>query len=379
MKHSITILMAVICIALIPCYAAAQEESSSQQMLRQQYEAANADELTSELPDGTEDILSKAGVDSPNPESMQQFSIFGFFQGIFHQMISVVKTPLALMSGGLAILLLCALFEAFRATSHSSLSGVLSAVSLLAMCGIMLGPLINCVQTVASAVRGFGNFMLCFIPVFTSVIATSGCPASSIGYNTALFTISQIISSVIADLLLPFIGIFLAFSVAGSVSGQFKIQGLTSAVKKIIVGTLTLLVTVFVGLFSMQSMVSVASDTLGLKTAKFLSGNFVPVVGSALGDAFSSVMGCMGLIKSSVGGFGVLACLCTFLPAILMVLFFMLAIKLTGAIAECLGVSGIPGLMEAVYDALSVLLAFLVCFAILIIVTTSIMLAMGSA
>lgn len=378
MKRICLILAVVACVALTPCYAAAQQESQTQQMLSQQYDAANADELTSELPEGVEEALDRAGVESPHPEDMQQFSIFGFFQGVLEQVTSIAKTPFALMAGGLAILLLCALFEAFHATSNSALSGVLSAVSLLAMCGMMLGPLIHCVQTVAAVVRGFGNFMLCFIPVFTSVIATSGCPASSIGYNTALFTISQIISSVMADFLLPFIGIFLAFSVAGSVSGKFKIHGLTSAVKKMIVGTLTLLVTVFVGLFSMQSMVSVASDSLGLKTAKFLSGNFVPVVGSALGDAFSSVMGCMGLIKSSVGGFGVLACLCTFLPSILMVLFFLLALKFTGAVAECLGVSGIPGLMEAVQDALSVLLAFLICFAILIVVTMSIMLVMGS-
>ncbi len=355
----------------------AAEDSSVEHMLNEQYQASGADELPDELPDEVGDALSAGGVDSPSPEQMDSFDMGGFLQGLFESIVDAIKSPLTLLSGCFAIVLICALFEAFGNVQDSSLSGVLGTVSSLAICGVMLSPVISCVSLVSGVIRAMGDFMLCFIPVYTAVVAASGCPTAAIGYNTALFALAELISSVTADLLLPFVGAFLALSIAGSVGGQFQVASLTTTVKKTVVFTLTLLVTIFVGLFTMQNMVAVSADTLSIKTAKFLSGSFVPVVGGALGDALSSVLGCLGVIKASVGGYGVLVCFAMFLPPIITVLFFMLALKLAGAAAEFLGVSTIPGLMTAAYDALSVLLAFLICYGVLIIVTTTVMLSMG--
>lgn len=355
----------------------AAEDDLIEQTLNKQYIASGADKLPSELPEGTEDVLSEGGVESPSPDDIAAFDIGGFLKGIFDYALDIIKSPLSLLTGCLAVLLICALFEAFGNAQDSSLSSVLGTVSTLAVCGVIISPIISCVSLASNVIKAMGDFMLCFIPVYTAVVAASGSPTAAIGYNTALFSLAQIISAVTADLLLPFIGIFLAVSVAGSVSGQFKIASLTETVKKVVVFTLTLLVTIFVGLFTMQNMVAVSADSLSLKTAKFLSGSFVPVVGGALSDALSSVLGCLGVIKTSVGGYGVLVAFATFLPPIITVLFFMLAIKLAGTVSEFLGVSVIPGLMTAAYDAMSVLLAFLICYGVLMIVTTTIMLTIG--
>lgn len=355
----------------------AAEDSSAQALIQEQYQATGADELVNEIPDDVNDVLSDGGANSPSPEDMANFDIGGFLKSLLQNAVNLLKSPLTLLASCFAILLICALFESFGNVQDSSLSGVLGTVSTLAICGVMLSPVITCVSFVADTIRAMGDFMLCFIPVYTGVIVASGCPTAAIGYNTALFALAQLISSVTADLLLPFVGVFLALSVAGSACGQFKITNLTKTVKKAVVFTLTLLVTIFVGLFTMQNMIAVSTDALGIKTAKFLSGSFVPVVGGALGDALSSVLGCLGVIKSSIGGYGILVSLVFFLPPILMVLFFMLALKLSEAASEFLGVSTIPGLMTAAYDALSVLLAFLICYGVLMIVTTAIMLTMS--
>ena len=86
-------------------------------------------------------------------------------------------------------------------------------------------------KKVIETINSFGNFMLCFIPVFAGIIAISKGVASSVAYNSALFIISQIISLITKDLLLPVTGSFLALSISGSFNESFNISGLTSAIK----------------------------------------------------------------------------------------------------------------------------------------------------
>lgn len=362
--------------AAVPAFAI--DENQAKQYMDKQYDVTGADKLKRELPKGVDKAMEKAGVSSPKPDEIKKLSVPGFFSGLFSQAVEIAKTPLVMLASCLGILILCAMFEAFASPKDSTLGSVLDLVASLSICGVMITPLVGCVQYVSGMVKALSNFMLCFIPVFTGVMATSGCPATAVGYNTSVFVVSELISTIMADILLPFLGVFLALSIAGSMNSEFKISGLTSAVKKTVVFSLTFLVTIYVGLFSMQSMIFASSDGLGMKTAKFLSGSFVPVVGGALSDAMTTVVGCMGLIKSSVGGFGILACIMTFLPPILTVLFFMLMINISGTVAEFFSVKTVPGLMKSVQDAMSILLAFLICFGIIMIVTTSLMLAIGN-
>ena len=56
-------------------------------------------------------------------------------------------------------------------------------------------------------------------------------------------------------------------------------------------------------------------DVTTNRTLRFVVSSFVPVVGSALGEALSTVQGCIKVLKGGVGAFGVLAvvlCSCPF-------------------------------------------------------------------
>lgn len=354
-------------------YTSSSQKDDTEKILEEQYEASGANQLMDALPEGVEERLNENGIESPSAQDMQQMDIFSFFKQIFSSALQFLKSPVIILALSFGIILICALFESFQSTLHHSMNGVLQAVAALALCGVILTPMVNCIQMVASSIKGMGTFLFCFIPVFTTLISTSGAPAAAMGYNTALFGTAQLISTVTAHILLPFAGIFLAVSVCCAVSGQFNLSSLTGTIRKIIVWGLTFMVTIFVGIFSAQNMVVASADSLTVRTAKFMSGSFVPVVGSALTEAVGSVMGCLGVIKNSVGAFGIVVCMLTFLPMIFLVLFYMAVVKLSGCAADILGVKNIPILLNAVYDTLTILLAFLICYAVLIIVTMTLM------
>ncbi len=365
-------------VCVLPASAQPSDHSQQEEIMQQQYDASGADSLMDSLPDGVGDQLQENGITSPSSDDVKGFSIPKFFSSLWDSVVNSAKQPLILLACSFGTILLCSLFEAFRSTVQTSLSGVLNAVASLSICGILLTPVIHCVELVSGNIKGMGNFMLCFIPVFTGLMGASGAPTAALSYNTALFTVMQIISTVTSNLLLRFIGMFLALSICSSISGQFNISSLTGTVRKVVIWGLTLMVTIFCGLFAAQSMVSVSADSVAVKTAKFMSGSFIPVVGNALGDAVGSIFACLGVIKTSVGAFGIIVCLLTFLPPILLLLFYMVVFKLSGSASEILSVKGVSSLFNSVYDTLTILLSFLICYAVITIVTTTLMISISA-
>ena len=78
---------------------------------------------------------------------------------------------------------------------------------------------------------------------------------------------------------------------------------------------------------------------MAIRTTKFLVGNFVPVVGSALADALMAAQGSIRIIKNAVGVAGVVAALIIFLPVLTEALLWRMALALTSACSDLLGVS----------------------------------------
>ena len=56
----------------------------------------------------------------------------------------------------------------------------------------------------------------------------------------------------------------------------------------------------------------------------------------------------------------------------------MLVLKISSAAGSLFGLSGVTEIFDAVYDALSILMAFLICYSLLTIVTTTLMISMSS-
>ena len=66
---------------------------------------------------------------------------------------------------------------------------------------------------------------------------------------------------------------------------------------------LSIVMTIFVSLLTIQNLIGVAADNAGTKAVKFAVSNFIPVVGGALSDAYTTVQSCVKVLKSGVGAF----------------------------------------------------------------------------
>lgn len=341
-------------------------------------EAGGGEELMDSLPQETKEVMEEAGL-SVSPESILNFSLRDLFSSLKERATAELKEPIHLFALTCAVLLLSALLGGLgSAEGGAGYRQAFHLVSVLTICAVLLRPLWELITRVVDAVTQGSNFLLSFIPVFSTVLTTSGKPASALTYHAALFSAVQVLSQTAVHTLLPLLQIYLAFCIVGSIEPMLRLDAAAQSVRKAVTWLIGLGLTLFVGLLSLQGMVANAADTLTTRTARFVISSAVPVVGGAVSEAFTSIQSCLGVVRSAVGTFGVLACLFLFLPSILSVLLHLLIMQGAVLVGDLLGVERVTGLCRAAVTVLTMLLGILICFSLFVIVATTMMILLAN-
>ncbi|MBQ8740924.1 MAG: hypothetical protein IJY79_05200, partial [Clostridia bacterium] len=143
---------------------------------------------------------------------------------------------------------------------------------------------------------------------------------------------------------------------SSGVSPLLTSSGIVESVKKISMWILSLLGTLFIGILGIQTAVNSAADSVTLRTAKFILGTSVPVAGGVLSEAVSTISASMGLLKSSVGIYGVVALILMLLPIVIELILWRCMLMLNISLGELFSLPKITGILRAVDSMLSVLL-----------------------
>jgi stage III sporulation protein AE len=360
--------------------ASSQEGLSQfQQQYEELLEQSGANELFSLVPDDAKDILNENDITSLDSSKFLNMNIFAFIKNLWSTIKSSITKPMQILLSGIGVVLLCALLNSIKSSfDNATYEKVFSLVSVICIATVIIIPIAQVITKTAQLIKQVSNFMLSFIPVYVGIITASGKPVSAISYNTALIGVIQVVSRIAASVLVPLLAIYLAFCLIGSASTQINIEGIAKAVKNIVIVTLSFLMTVFVGLLTIQGVVAAATDTVAMKIAKFGFSSFLPVVGSAISEALNSVQGCMGVIKSTLGSFGLITIIAAFLPSMIAILLIQLSLTLTGAVSDMLDTGRITSLMKAASSVLSLVLGILLVFFVLIVVSLTIMLSLST-
>ncbi|MEM1483830.1 hypothetical protein V6615_03005 [Oscillospiraceae bacterium PP1C4] len=370
MKRVFAVLAAVLMLFLISVPVCAEDYDYQAQL-----DAIGADELLDNLPDDAQQLMDRTGIHGIDYKQLLSLSPSDFFHEIWQLVLIRIKLPLTIFCSILGTILLCALLDCLKTSLwEGTLSTVFSAVSVVCIATAITSPIIDCITTTARSIYDCSNFILAFIPIFSSVITVSGQPVTATTYTAFLFAACQVVSQIVSSTLVPLMGIYLAFCIAGNLAPGIDITSVARVIKSVVSWALGLLLTLFVGFLSLQTMVASGSDTVATKTAKFLIGSFVPVVGGALSDAFIATQGYMKLLKTTVGVFGILVAMMTFLPVFLQTTLWYLTMNITAAISEMLGIKQVAEILKSSATTLGVLIAVILCFALLVIISTSLVL-----
>ncbi len=337
-----------------------------------QYEKSGAESIKSALDDETADFLEENGIDPKSKDFASSLTAENVFSHIGNFLKSGAQKPLA--SGGIiiGIILISAAVSSFE--NQEKLSSAAGITCTLAVGCAVSGPIWSTVSAASAAVSGSSTFMLSFVPIFASLIALSGAGATAAASSSVLLLSAELVSSVASFAVMPIMGCYLAVSLCGFLSGAGA-DSLASVIKKFSLWTLSLVTTVFLGVLSIQTSISTAADSVTLKTAKFIVGTSVPVAGSVLSEAASAVSASVGLLRSSVGIYGVVALCVIFLPIILELFLWRAVLTVCAAVGDALSVGEISKLLRATDGMISVLLGITALVATMFIISLAVVIS----
>lgn len=273
----------------------------------------------------------------------------------------------------LAVVLLLGIVGAFFKgyTDENFINILCSVVVILFAVNIVK----DSIGSMVSVLQSSGKFMLGFAPIYTLIISLSGNTASALTYNTMAVFIAEFVSSVISFTSVDLIGLYFCLGISFSMNENINLSRFISVVGRVVSISLGLIASTFTGFLSLKNILSVSVDRVSVRSIRFLISSLIPVVGSSISDAYSSLLGSINLIKSSVAIVGILVIVIINTPIILETLAYYLAFNLLGYTADILSANKTGDIFRVFSCGIRILLLLSVFEMFILIITTGIMLS----
>lgn len=179
---------------------------------------------------------------------------------------------------------------------------------------------------------------MALIPLLLALIAASGGLVSAAFFHPVLMFLMNTSGILIQFVVLPLLFFAAILSIVSTLTEHYKVTQMAQLLRNFAIGILGAFMTIFLGVISVQGASSAVADGVTIRTAKFVTGNFIPVIGRMFTDATDTVISASVLLKNTVGLSGVIILLLiTTFPAIkiLMISFvYKLAASLCSRWAE---------------------------------------------
>ncbi|MCL2034105.1 MAG: stage III sporulation protein AE [Oscillospiraceae bacterium] len=370
-----------IIIAVMLLAPTAFAESPEQAMMfdiDEQLDALGRDELEEKVPREARELMRQTGTDSLSVGAMLSMSPENFFKTVMLLISERILQPTRTLASIIGVIVLCALVAALKTTSgESRVSQTFSLVCVLLVLISVMKPVLDCIVDTSNSIRDTSLFMLAYIPAFAAAFSASGAPVTGASYSVFLFFACQAALQIVSAMLVPLMGVYLALCIMGSLIPDINAGSAAKSIKTIVSWSLGFIVTAFVGVLSIQTMVAGSADTVAVRAAKFMLGSFVPVVGSALSDAYSAAQGCFKLLKTTLGAYGVVVAAFTFLPVFIQTVIWYMVASIAVVAGDIIGVKSVSDMLRSCAATLGILIAIIVSFAMLIIVSTTVVMMAG--
>ena len=171
---------------------------------------------------------------------------------------------------------------------------------------IIVGNFASIISNIRDTISNLVGFMNMLIPILVSLIIATGQISSGSLLQPILIFAVAFIGNIINLAIIPIITASLILSIASNLSDKVQIGKLSKFLKSSVIWFLGFVITIFVGVLSLEGTLTSSVDGITIKGIKAATSTLVPVVGKALGDSVDTVLGATSLIKNAIGFVGII-------------------------------------------------------------------------
>lgn len=301
------------------------------------------------------------------------------YKKILNKLGNEVQTGIKSLACILAIIIIHSILKSIsESLENDSVSKLIYYVQYIAIITIIMGNFSDIINLVKETTTNLIGFMNTLIPVLISLMVYTGSITTTSILEPIILFMINFIGNLIQDILIPVILIITSISIISKISDRVQINKISKFLKSSTVWFLGTILTIFVGVVSLEGTLSSSVDGITAKTAKAIVSSAVPVVGKILGDVVDSVLGCGVILKNAVGFVGVIIIIGICILPILKLTVLTFSYKLVASVSEVIADDKIVKLLDEIADIFKILLAILVSIMFMVIIGTTLLIKMSN-
>ncbi|GAA5346464.1 stage III sporulation protein AE [Planifilum fimeticola] len=383
----IGLMMVIFLMAPIFCAAAENQPDSSvsDQLVRTQLEQLDTEPLESfwrdlkqeygrYMPGGEKGNLFDA-VLSPEGGFSLEGTLTALARYFFHEILysgKLLGTVIVLTVLSMILQLLSTAFQ------HNQVSRVAFAVVFMVIIILAVDSFSVAVESAKTAIERMIHFMLALIPLVLTLLASMGNFGSVAMFHPLIVFMIHIVGTLIYTVIFPLLFFSAVLGIVSCLSEKYKLNQLADLFRRVSVALLGGLLTIFLGIISIQGATAAVTDGVTIRTAKYLTGNFVPVVGRMFSDAADTVVGASLLVKNAVGMAGVLILLFISAFPALKIISLAIIYNFSAAVMQPLGSGPIIDCLNIIGKTLMYIFGALATVGLMFFLAVTIIVAAGN-
>ena len=298
---------------------------------------------------------------------------------LFSLLFKEVVANFSLLGKLIVLAVICAVLQnMLSAFDRGSTSRLAHAVTYLVLVTIAISSFALAVNAGREVVDNMVNFMQALLPVLLTLLVTVGGVTSAAIMSPALLTVLALFGTMIKDFILPLLLFAAILGIMSNLTDRINVSNLAGLLNSVAMGALGVFTTVFLGILALQGVAGAVGDSLTIRTAKFATDAFIPVVGGMFSDALEAVVGTSLLIKNAVGIAGMVLIAAAMVTPLLKIITLAFIYKLSGALIQPIGDGQMVGCLNDLSKSLFLIFSAVATAGLLFFFSIAIVVGVGN-
>lgn len=356
----------------------------NEEIIETQYEVidkAEFDLFIKQLNSTYQDYIPQYGLDDliKTIRGQKSYDLKGLINGIAGYFFHELSANMRLLGELIIISIICAVLKNVQsAFENDNIGKVTYAFTFLVLIAIAIQSFDIALRVGKETIDKMVSIIQALLPVVLSLLASMGGLTSVAVFNPLIFIGVSISSTWIRNILLPMIYFVAALGLISKISDRFHVSALSSLLKQICIFLLGLFLSAFLGILVVQGAAASTVDGITIRTAKFASKNFIPIVGGIFSDTVDTVVGCSLILKNAIGFTGLIVILLTILFPVIKILAMVFIYRLAGAIIQPLGEEAMVKCLNEMAGNLTFIAVTVSSVALMFFVAVTVIIASGN-
>lgn len=277
----------------------------------------------------------------------------------------------------LILAVLCAVLGQLQVAYDGNVGKVAQVMTYLVLVSLALTSFREALGVATETMDKMVGLMQTLFPVLLTLLISMGNLTSAALFKPLIMGSLAVLATMIKTVVLPLFFLAAVLRLFNHISEQFKLSKLAGLLEFGGKLSLGVIMTVFIGVMTVQGVTGGVADSVVFRTAKY-SADLVPVVGKFFKDAVELVITSGLLLKNAVGIIALLAIIVIVVVPLVKLLAMILVFRISAALIEPLGEKALAESLQDMSKGLTLILVTVAAVAVMFFMTVAVVIGTGT-